>query len=308
MVNMEAWRFAMFTVFPKGEPVKGRNPEHWRKASNGRIIKRDQLNNDRSVFGWRVNDQGLPEAITTDQYKEAAKLLLADLLAFETDKAKESSRLDEIRNRYSGDDALTEEGEVRSIIYFEENAIAFKRNFPLGKSKIDFLIERNGQQVLLEAADIDVGERERTILNAQFDSLLDNGLAGLDPELARRLKQGLQGQSNYQGQLADVFDPFPRIQKILQEKDRRQLRQAKGLFPTIVVIFNQGGLPYDDQVILKIGMGNRRYFPKGQRTAISAFAILEKHNGKMRLRIHSNPDAALPLPEGFFGGEYDVLD
>lgn len=207
---------------------------------------------------------------------------------------------DSTAQNYSNEELVTE-GERYSKRYFDENELLFEKGYPLGNKSIDFLVHTVNGDVLWENADFGESELDRGALKASIQTFLQFEGA-FDPGYVKQLKDKLGTLDDVEACNAGSWNPIGRIQPILRDKSK-QLREAKGKMPTIVVICNMGSAPADYDLILRQGLGGDRFFNKDRNTTISALAVLSQVDGKMRLRIYHNQYAAKPLLVGSFPGE-----
>jgi hypothetical protein len=199
---------------------------------------------------------------------------------------------------------LMTEGERYSKRYFDENGLLFEKGYPLGNKSIDFLVHTKNGDVLWENADFGESELDRGAQKAAIQTFLQFEHI-FKPGYVKQLKDKLGTLDDVEASNAGSWNPIGRVQPILRDKSK-QLLEAKGKIPTIVVICNLGSAPADYDLLLRQGLEGDRFFNKDRNTTISALAVLSEVGGKMRLRIYHNPHASKAIPPGSFPGERTV--
>lgn len=197
-------------------------------------------------------------------------------------------------------------GETVSGKFFAQNSLAFEKGFAIGSKLIDFRIMTVNGDILWDNADLEETDLDKASLKAGIEGILQFEHLFQDAYV-KKLKQKLESWSEVEASSGGAWNPHERIKKLVRDKSE-QFKPAKGKFPCVLALYNNGSIPAESDLYMRQGLEGNRYFQPGRYTAISAVAVLEETYGLVSARLYHNEYAAFPLWRGAFPlstSEYD---
>ncbi len=195
-------------------------------------------------------------------------------------------------------DCLPTAGEILFESYLKQNEITWEKNPKLNGKRPDFLVNlSNG--IYCEVKDFGETEQYKQQYKAGLESLQNKtGDSSFNEEIAREISR----LSKTQSARAQRWGPIEAVQAKIKEAGK-QLKPAKGKNPCLVVLYNSTFLPNDHDLVINIGIGSSRVFPKSQNTTISALAVIENYfPNKPILEEALNQECRNLRQGGNFGG------